>query len=158
MVNGKATHASGMHYPHGDNGSLTFLQVSGIEVGGLGFSGSLADWCEQGFSICESYLIEAQTLFIEGDASGFLDMAEAQFDPELEDEVLIHANALLRGVAFRRLAGRVQLIETGDAPLGLNWAAIANLWRAMETTKGDMRMPRLQPAFEQKLRAAMRLS
>ncbi|GEK68343.1 hypothetical protein SAMN04244581_00331 [Paracoccus denitrificans] len=158
LVNGKATHATGMHYPHGDNGSLTFLQVSGIGVGGQGFSGSVADWCEQGFSICESYLIEAQNLFVEGDPSGFLAMAEAQFDAELVDEVLLHANALLKGVAFCRLAGRLQLAETGDAPLGLNWTAIANLWCAMETTKGDMRMPRLAPEFERRMRGAMRLS
>ncbi|REF71762.1 hypothetical protein BDD41_0219 [Paracoccus versutus] len=158
LVNGKATHAAGMHYTPGDNGCLSFLQVPGIGVGSRSFSGSVADWCEQGFSICESYLIEAQTLSIEGDPSGFVAMAEAQFDDELADEVLLHANALLRGMAFRRLGGRLQLVETGDEPLGLNWTAIANLWCAMETTKGDMRLPRLEPQFEKRMRAAMRLS
>ena len=158
LVNGKAMHAAGMQYPYGDHGSLTFLQVPGIGVGGQSFSGSVADWCAEGFSICESYLIEAQTLFIEGDPSGFLAMAEAQLDAELVDEALLHANALLKGVAFRSLAGRLQLVEAGDAPLGLNWIAIANLWCAMETTKGDMRMPRLEPEFERRMRAAMRLS
>jgi|GEM_PF-4024993 len=158
LVNGKALHVSDMHYPLGDNDSLVFLQVLGIGVGCPGFSGSVADWCEQGFSICESYLLEVQALFLNGDPLGFLAMAEEQFDAELADEVLLHAGALLNGVAFRRLAGRLELVETGDAPMGLDWKVIANLWCAMETTKGDMRMPRLDPTFEKRMRMAMRLS
>ncbi|MFC3570069.1 hypothetical protein [Paracoccus simplex] len=134
------------------------LQVSGIETLGVSFSGSVADWCELGFSICESYLIEAQNIYIENDLGGFLSMAEAQFDADLSDEVLAHANTLLRGVAFRRLAGELQVVETVEGQADLDWQTVASLWRAMETTQGDMRMPRLDAGFEKQLRAAMRLS
>lgn len=160
LVNGKITHAAGMQYSQGNNGALAFLPLAGIEAGGAvrAFSGTIAEWCELGFSICESYLIEAQSLFIQGDLSGFVAMAEAQFDADLSDAVLRHADALLKGVAFQRRAGRLLLVETGESPLGLNWVAIANLWCAMETTKGDMRMPRLDPQFDKRMRAAMRLS
>lgn len=40
------------------------LHVSDIETVGLEFAGSVPEWCELGFSICESYLIEAQNLFL----------------------------------------------------------------------------------------------
>ena len=49
------------------------------------------------------------------------------------------------------------MVETDRKP-GLNWLRLAQLYRAMETTKGDMRMPRLDGGFERKLRAAMVLS
>ncbi|WP_052081504.1 hypothetical protein [Paracoccus halophilus] len=122
------------------------------------FAASHADWCDLGFSICEGYLIEAQNLFLEGDPDGFREMAEAQFDTELEDETLAHANALLSGLSFRRLAGEILAVTSGRRAAGLNWWSLANLYRAMETTKGDMRMPRLDPEFEKRLRAAMVLS
>lgn len=154
-MNGKAMHASGMSYPLGGSDGRVLFQVS---VTDGNFSGSVEEWCEQGFSICESYLIEAQALFVQGDLSGFRAMAEAQFDSELVDEALLHANALLLGVAFRRCDGRLELVETGKHPPGLNWEVIAHLWCAMEKTKGDMRMPRLEPGFEKRMRAAMRLS
>ena len=124
----------------------------------IAFSGSYADWCEEGFSICEGYLIEAQNLYLQGDLSGFRAMAEAQFDIELEDETLAHANALLIGVVLCRDTGAVQVIETGRCPVGLNLINLANLYRAMETTKGDMRMPRLAPDFDKLMRKALVLS
>ncbi|WP_199258592.1 hypothetical protein [Paracoccus binzhouensis] len=159
LVNGKVLNFSATNVAC-EAGELGFahLQVSGIETRGVDFSGSVADWCELGFSICESYLIEAQNIFIENDLGGFLSMAEAQFDADLSDEVLAHANALLRGVAFRRLAGELQVVETVEGQADLDWQAVANLWRAMETTQGDMRMPRLDAGFEKQLRAAMWLS
>ncbi|CQR85730.1 hypothetical protein JCM7685_1154 [Paracoccus aminovorans] len=158
LMNGKTLHVSVMGAAQAA-GDLAFghLQSSGIGIDGLGFSGSVADWCELGFSICESYLIEAQNLFLERDLGGFLSMAEAQFDPELAGEVLTHANALMAGVAFRHLAGQLHLVETAEEA-DLNWSTVANLWRAMKTTQGDMRLPRLDAGFEKALRAAMRLS
>ena len=123
-----------------------------------GFSGSYADWCEEGFSICEGYLIEAQNLYLQGDLAGFRAMAEAQFDDELEDETLVHANALLVGLALYRQGDDVRVVETGRCPVRLNLINLANLFRAMETTKGDMRMPRLHPDFEKILRKALVLS
>lgn len=122
------------------------------------FSGSYASWCEEGFSICEGYLIEAQNFFLLGKLDGFLAMARAQFDTELENETLTHANTLLVGVAFRRLGNEVRAVEARPDSAGLNWLNIVNLYRAMDTTKGDMRMPRLHPAFDKILRKAMVLS
>lgn len=133
------------------------LHGSGIETAGLGFAGSVPEWCELGFSICESYLIEAQNLFLEQDLGGFLSIAEAQLDDDLAAEALAHANALLSGVAFRWLAGQLHLVEAAVEP-DLNWPAVANLWRAMEKTQGDMRLPRLEADFESQLRGALRLS
>lgn len=158
LANGQALSAGKARFPQNTDDACTFaaLHCSGIALAGIGFSGTAPDWCEQGFSICESYLIEAQSLFLDGDADGFLAMAEAQSDPELAAEILVHANALLSGMAFRWLGGQLALVD-GARP-GLNWPALANLWRAMEQTKGDMRMPRLAPAFERRLREALRLS
>lgn len=158
LVNGKTLHVVVVGAADAA-GDLAFghLQGSGIEISGLGFSGSTSDWCELGFSLCESYLIEAQNLFLERDLGGFMSMAEAQFDPELADEVMAHANTLMAGAAFRCLAGEVQLVETADEA-GPDWGTVANLWRAMDITKGDMRMPRLDIGFDRAMRAAMRLS
>ena len=91
LVNGKVLNFSAMNAAR-ESGEFGFahLQVSGIETLGVSFSGSVADWCELGFSICESYLIEAQNIYIENDLGGFLSMAEAQFDADLSDEVLAH--------------------------------------------------------------------
>ena len=50
------------------------------------------------------------------------------------------------------------MVETGEGVLGLNWPVIADLWRAMEETKGDMRLPRLAEEFQQRVQAAMRPS
>ena len=121
------------------------------------FRGSVADWCDQGFSICDGYLIEAQDLYLKGEVDVFVTMAEAQSDDELEDETIAHINALLSGLSFCRRAGALKMVETDRKP-GLNWLRLAQLYRAMETTKGDMRMPRLDLGFERKLRAAMVLS
>lgn len=122
------------------------------------FSGSYPDWCEEGFSICEGYLIEAQSFFLHGKLDGFLAMAAAQFDAELEDETLAHANALLVDVTFCRMSGEIESVESDHGDAGLNWLNVVNLYRAMETTKGDMRMPRLHPAFDKVLRKALVLS
>ncbi len=131
--------------------------AQGVEITMMTFSGSVADWCDQGFSICEGYLIEAQDLYLKGEVDGFVTMAEAQSDDELEDETIAHINALLSGLSFCRRAGALKMVETDRKP-GLNWLQLAQLYRAMETTKGDMRMPRLDGGFERKLRAAMVLS
>lgn len=122
------------------------------------FYGSVADWCDQGFSICESYLIEAQNVYLKGNLEGFVTMAEALADSELEQETLVHINALLNGLAFCRRAGEVTVVAAENGASGLNWKRVAQLYSAMETTKGDMRMPRLDGGFERKLRAAMVLS
>jgi hypothetical protein len=129
-----------------------------IDFAMASFGGSVADWCDQGFSICEGYLIEAQNLYLKGNFDGFVNMAEAQSDDELEAETLLHINALLSGHVFCRQAGEVTRIETKSSDGGLDWNAVAQLYRAMETTKGDMRMPRLDRDFERKLRAIMVLS
>ncbi|WP_147273310.1 hypothetical protein [Paracoccus lutimaris] len=131
-------------------------QGAGFEM--TDFYGSVADWCDQGFSICEGYLIEAQNLYLKGDFAGFVSMAEAQSDDELEEETLSHINTLLSGLAFCRRAGEVQVVGGESGASGLNWKKVAQLYSAMETTKGDMRMPRLDRDFERKLRAAMVLS
>ncbi|WP_062560402.1 hypothetical protein [Paracoccus aminovorans] len=156
VVNGKSLHVAGAAQAAGE-WVFDHLHGSGIEIAGLGFTGSVPEWCELGFSICESYLIEAQNLFLEQDLGGFLSIAEAQLDDDLADQALAHANALLAGVAFRWLAGQLHLVETEVEP-DLNWQAVANLWRAMETTQGDMRLPRLDAGFETQLRSALRLS
>lgn len=155
VVNGESLHGTAMQAVGGQ--VLGLLHVSEIETVGLDFAGSVLEWCELGFSICESYLIEAQNLFLEHDLGGFLSMAEAQLDDDLTGDALAHANALLAGVALRFLAGQLHLVESETAP-DLNWQAVANLWRAMEVTQGDMRLPRLDSGFEGKLRAALRLS
>ncbi len=131
-------------------------QESDTALAATDFSGSYASWCEEGFSICEAYLLEAQKFFLQGSLDGFLDMA--QFDTELENETLAHANTLLVGVAFRRVGERVRAVEARPDSAGLNWLNVVNLYRAMETTKGDMAMPRLHPAFDKILRKAMVLS
>lgn len=156
VVNGESVHVTAMQGGGGEQ-VLGPLHVSDIETVGLEFAGSVPEWCELGFSICESYLIEAQNLFLEQDPGGFLSMAEAQLDDDLTGDALAHANALLVGAALRFLAGQLHLVEVGVEP-GLNWQAVANLWRAMEVTQGDMRLPRLDAGFEGKLRAALRLS
>lgn len=158
LVDGKTRDASAMGVAHA-TGALAFgqLQGSGAEIGGPGFSGSVTEWCELGFSICESYLHEVQSLFLRRDLGGFRSMAEAQFDPGLADDVLTHANALLAGVALRHQSGQLRLVGTA-AEAGLDWESVVNLWQAMKTTQGDMRMPRLDAGFEKALRAAMRLS
>ena len=112
--------------------------------GQIAFGGTMTDWCDLGFSICETYLLEAQGLYLDGDCAGLLALAEAQVDPELEAEVIAHLNSLLRGLALRRQDGRVRLVET-QGPLGLNWPVLADLWQAMDSAKGDMRMPSLAP-------------
>lgn len=122
------------------------------------FFGSVADWCDQGFSICEGYLIEAQNLYLKGDLDGFVTMAEAQSDDELEDETIAHINALLNGLAVCRRAGALKVVGSDQGATSLNWNKLAQLYRAMETTKGDMRMPHLDGGFERKLRAAMVVS
>jgi hypothetical protein len=155
VVKSETLRGAGINAAAGER-AFEHLQTSGIEAAGIDFSGSVPDWCELGFSICESYLIEAHNLFLEQDPAGFLSIAEAQLDEDLADAALAHANALLVGVAFRRLAGQLQLVEAEVAP-DLNWPNVANLWRAMETTQGDMRMPRLDGGFERELRAALRL-
>ena len=132
--------------------------AQGVEITMTTFKGSVADWCDQGFSICEGYLIEAQNLYLQGDADGFASMAEAQTDDELEEAAISHINALVSGIAFCRRAGSLKMIETERGAPGLNWLKLAQLYRAMETTKGDMRMPRLDGGFERRLRAAMVLS
>ena len=103
-------------------------------------------------------LIEAQNLYLNGDVDGFVTMAEALTDDELEDETITHINALLSGLFFCRRSGTLKMVETERGAPGLNWLKLAQLYRAMETTKGDMRMPRLDLGFERKLRAAMVLS
>ncbi|WP_347266049.1 hypothetical protein [Paracoccus sp. (in: a-proteobacteria)] len=120
------------------------------------FPGTVQAWCEQGFSICEGYLLELQALHLDGNAEGLLAMIEAQPDPEMAAEAMARANVLVSGAAFAQLSGRPQLLETG-AP-GPCWPMLANLWRAMEMSKGDLPMPRLAPAFERRLREALRLS
>jgi hypothetical protein len=132
--------------------------AQGVEMMMTTFRGSVADWCDQGYSICEGYLIEAQNLYLNGDVDGFVTMAEALTDDELEDETITHINALLSGLSFCRRAGTLKMVETERGAPGLNWLKLAQLYRAMETTKGDMRMPRLDGGFERKLRAAMVLS
>lgn len=132
--------------------------AQGVELTMTTFRGSVADWCDQGFSICEGYLIEAQNLYLNGEADGFVTMAEALTDDELEDETITHINALLSGLFFSRRSGTLKMVETEPGGQGLNWLKLAQLYRAMETTKGDMRMPRLDGRFERKLRAAMVLS
>lgn len=158
LVNGKMLHASVACVVEA-TGALVLgpLPGSDFQIGALGFSGSVADWSELGFSICETYLLEVQSLFLEQDLGGFLSMAEAQFDPDLADEVLAHANALLAGVAFQHRAGEVQLVGTVEEA-GLDWKCVADLWAAMKVTQGDMRMPRLDATFEKALRSAQRLS
>lgn len=124
----------------------------------LGFSGTYSDWCEEGFSICEAYLIEAQNFFLHDRLDGFLAMAAAQFDAELADETLAHANALLADVRLYRSGDGIEVVKAPGGNAGLNWLNIVSLCRAMETTKGDMRMPRMHPAFERILRKALVLS
>ena len=131
--------------------------AQGVEITMMTFNGSVADWCDQGFSICEGYLIEAQDLYLKGEIDGFVTMAEAQSDDELEDETIAHINALLSGLSFCRRAGALKMVETDRKP-GLNWLQLAQLYRAMETTKGDMRMPRLAPDFVKLMRKALVLS
>lgn len=121
----------------------------------ISFRGSFAEWCDQGFSICEGYLIEAQNLYLNGDVEGFVTMAEALIDADLEDETIAHINALLSGLLFCRRSGGLEMVVIRSDLPGLNWLKLAQLYRAMETTKGDLRMPRLDGAFERKLRAAM---
>lgn len=103
VVNGESLHGTVMQAV-GEQG-LARLHVAHIETVGLDFAGSVPEWCALGFSICESYLIEAQNLFLQQDLGGFLSIAEAQLDDDLTGDALAHANALLVGVAFRSLAG-----------------------------------------------------
>ena len=64
----------------------------------------------------------------------------------------------MENVGFCRRAGEVTVVAAENGASGLNWKRVAQLYSAMETTKGDMRMPRLDGGFERKLRAAMVLS
>lgn len=142
-------------------GRFSPVSMPGMDHQAASFSGSVAEWCAIGYSICESYLLEVQSLYLDQDLAGFRAMIEAQFDPDLEQDMMTHANALLSGTTFQRLAGHSDITAEGHGAdtteTDLNWQAAANLWRAMEATKGDMRMPRLDVGFEKQLRNALRL-
>ncbi|MFO1164078.1 MAG: hypothetical protein U1E55_02665 [Paracoccus sp. (in: a-proteobacteria)] len=58
----------------------------------------------------------------------------------------------------RPTPARCRSSKPGAARSELNLINLANLYRAMETTKGDMRMPRLAPDFDKLMRKALVLS